>query len=71
MGQVGRRRRFPRVGLLENLDEDLIQQSIEKTIEKIDFILLDWKGLGTEKPRIVDILKNMNLEITRTDQILK
>ena len=56
---------------LEKIDEGLIQQSIEKTPEKVDFFVLDWKGLGTEKQRIVDLLKNMDLEYKRTDQILK
>ena len=56
---------------LDKLSEELIQQSIEKTKEKTDFIVLDWKGLGTEKQRIAELLKNMNLEIKRSDHILK
>lgn len=55
---------------LQDLDENLIKQAIEKTVEKIDFILLDWKGLGTKKQRIVDMLKNLDLEMKRTDKIL-
>ena len=31
--------------LLEKLDEELIKQSVQKTVEKVDFVLLDWKGL--------------------------
>ncbi|MBI2650591.1 hypothetical protein HYX04_04720 [Candidatus Woesearchaeota archaeon] len=54
---------------LDKLSEELINQSIEKTKEKIDFILLDWKGLGAEKQRIVDLLKNLNLEVKRTEQV--
>ena len=54
---------------LENLDENLIRHSIKKTQEKVDFILLDWKGLGKEKQRIVEILKDMNLEFKRSDKI--
>ncbi len=57
--------------LLNELNQELISQAIEKTAEKVDFILLDWKGLGTEKQRIADLLKNLNLEIKRTDKILK
>ena len=57
--------------LLGKLDEILIKQAIEKTSERIDFILLDWKGLGTEKQRIIDLLKNLNLEVKRTDKILR
>jgi D-aminoacyl-tRNA deacylase len=56
---------------LGKLNEDLIKQAISKTKEKADLIVLDWKGLGTEKQRIVDLLKSMSLEIKRTDQILK
>ena len=56
---------------LDKLSEELIQQSIEKTKEKTDFIVLDWKGLGTEKQRIAELLKSMNLEIKRSDHILK
>ncbi len=54
---------------LQNLDEELINQAIKKTCEKIDFVLLDWKGLGKEKQRIVEMLKNLNLEFIRTDKI--
>ena len=54
---------------LPNLDEELLKQSIEKTKEKADFILLDWKGLGAEKQRILEMLKNLNLEYKRTDQL--
>lgn len=55
---------------LGKLDEILVKQAIEKTLEEVKFVILDWKGLGTEKKRIVDLLKNLRLEIKRTDQIL-
>jgi len=54
---------------LQDLNEDLIQQSLRKTIEKVDFAVLDWKGLGTEKRRIVELLKSVNLEFKRSDKI--
>ena len=54
---------------LENLDEELIKQSIQKTKEKVDFIVLDWKSLGKEKRRIVDMIRNLNMEFRRTDQL--
>lgn len=56
---------------LDKLDEDLIKQSIEKTAEKVDFAILDWKGLGAEKKRVVELLGNMELEAQRTDKIVK
>ena len=57
--------------LIERLDGNLLRQSIQKTAEKVDFIVLDWKGLGAEKQRIVDLLKTMNLEFKRTDMLLR
>ena len=55
---------------LQDLNENLVKQSIEKTIEKVDFILLDWKGFGKEKQRIVELLKNFDIEVKRIEQIL-
>jgi len=48
---------------LENLDESLIKQAMEKCQAK--FVLLDWKGLGKEKARIMDILEKNNIEYHR------
>lgn len=55
--------------MLPHLTEDLISQAIEKTQEKVDFILLDWKGLGKEKQRVKEMLNNLNLEYKRTDKL--
>ena len=48
----------------------MLKQAIEKTYEKVDFVLLDWKGLGKEKQRIKSILEELNIEYKRTDQRL-
>jgi D-aminoacyl-tRNA deacylase len=55
--------------MLEKLDKEMILQAISKTKEKVDFVLLDWKGLGKEKQRIVDMLNELKLEYKRTDKI--
>ncbi len=55
--------------MLEALDQEMILQAIEKTSEKVDFVLLDWKGLKTEKQRILALLEELGLEYKRTDQI--
>ena len=57
--------------MLPYLTKELLKQAINKTKEKVDFILLDWKGLGTEKLKIKEILKNLNIEYKKTEQILK
>ena len=53
--------------MLGMLDKRMILQAIEKTIPKPDFILLDWKGLGKEKQRIVRLLDEMKIEYKRSD----
>ena len=54
---------------LESLDKEMLLQAIEKTIPKPEFILLDWKGLGKEKQRIIELIKELNLEYKRTDSL--
>jgi D-aminoacyl-tRNA deacylase len=54
---------------LQYLDGEMIKQAIEKTHESVDFALLDWKGLGKEKQKIVGLLKKLNIEYKRTDQL--
>ena len=46
---------------LHNLDKSLIQQAMAKTIPKADHVVLDWKGLGQEKHRILSILDDLGI----------
>ncbi len=55
--------------MLEKLDKELIQQAMKKTIPKPDFVLLDWKGLGKEKQKVVNLLKELKIEFKRSDQL--
>ncbi|MAH43721.1 D-tyrosyl-tRNA(Tyr) deacylase [archaeon] len=55
---------------LELLNEDLLQQAIKNTTEKVDFILLDWKGLGLEKEKIKKLTENLNLPVKRSQNVL-
>lgn len=54
---------------LENLYKEMIQQMIEKTKEKVNLIILDWKGLGTEKAKIKEILEDFKIKVKRTKEI--
>ncbi len=57
--------------MLQFLNKEMILQAIEKIKEKTDFVLLDWKGLGTEKARIAGLLDEMNIKHKRTNKILE
>ncbi len=56
------------------LDEVMIQDAIAKTVEEdIEFILLDWKGLGnaTARQQLTDVLDKLNLRYVKTSDIQK
>ena len=47
----------------------MLKQAEQKTTEQIKQVLLDWKGLGEEKERIVSILDELGLECKRTNKL--
>ena len=56
---------------LQHLNEKLLQQAINNSTEKIDFILLDYKGLGPEKDKIKQLTENLDIPVKRIKEVLK
>jgi D-aminoacyl-tRNA deacylase len=54
---------------LENLDADMIKQAMEKS--DATFVILDWKGMGTERERIVEILDKMDIRYFKAEKLKK
>ncbi|QQG38615.1 MAG: D-aminoacyl-tRNA deacylase [Candidatus Woesearchaeota archaeon] len=54
---------------LEDLDEEIVKQALEKSVEKISFVVLDWKGLGKAKDKVLDILNKLSIKYERYDKI--
>jgi len=50
---------------LESIDQEMLGQMIEKSIEKVTHIILDNKGLGRHKNRILEILHDNAVEVYR------
>mgnify|MGYP001601777013 CR=1 FL=1 len=46
---------------LAALDENTLLQMYERNLEKIDFFVLDWKGMGAEKERVLTLLEKLHL----------
>ena len=48
--------------LIQYLDSEILNQCREKTLEKIDSSILDWKGIkSSDKPQLLKALKDINL----------
>lgn len=50
---------------LESIDKDMLDQMIVKSIEKVTHVIVDWKGLGKQKSRIMELIVRTGLDILR------
>lgn len=50
---------------LQFIDHNILNMMIERSIEKVDAIIIDKKGLGKEKERIMNITSIYNLEVIK------
>jgi D-aminoacyl-tRNA deacylase len=48
---------------LEAIDEQMLDQMIEKSVEKVTHIIVDSKGLGSQKDRIMEMAERTGLQI--------
>jgi len=47
---------------LPHIDLEILNQCVEKTLERVQLAVLDWKGIkGEHKPKLVETLKKMNM----------
>ncbi|MDI6737136.1 MAG: D-aminoacyl-tRNA deacylase [Nanoarchaeota archaeon] len=53
---------------LENLDEEMLKQMLEKNVEKIEFVLLDWKGLKGHKEIVKGLLEKANIPFRKVQE---
>jgi D-aminoacyl-tRNA deacylase len=55
------------------LTDEMIKEAVQKTDEEVDFVLLDWKGIGSKEERdnILEILGRWYLQYRKTSDIKK
>ena len=52
---------------IKDLDNSMINQMIENTVEKIDYFVIDWKGINSEgKQHLIRILNEFDIPIKKT-----
>ena len=50
---------------LEHVDEGILSQMIQRTNAPVRYAVLDWKGLGPQKEKVVKLVKQFGLEEVR------
>jgi len=51
---------------VSQLDADMVKQCVEKTVEKVESIILDWKGIkGADKKGLMAILNDVGVSIEK------
>ncbi len=60
-------------GYMIPITEDMINEAWKKTIEEVDFVVLDWKGLGksAQRQELIDILDKNHIQWKKTSDISK
>lgn len=51
--------------VLEYVDHPIVNQMIQKSVEKVTHAIIEWKGLGPSKDRILDLVKVAGLKTER------
>jgi len=47
---------------LPNIDLEILKQCVERTLERVELAVLDWKGIkGEHKPKLVEMLKKIDM----------
>jgi D-aminoacyl-tRNA deacylase len=53
--------------VISRMDSSMIRQCVQRTVEKVDTVMLDWKGIkGEDKPRLVETLKEADVKFEKT-----
>ena len=51
---------------IARIDSTMLRQCIKRTLEKVEYAVLDWKGIkGDDKPRVIQMLNEADLRIQK------
>jgi D-aminoacyl-tRNA deacylase len=57
---------------LDSIDENMIKQAVERSFEKVDSCVLDWKGMkSNHREKILQILEQLNLPVIKIRKLLR
>lgn len=55
--------------VLSYVDQRMIKTGIERTLGQVDFVTVDWKGLGKSKQHVLSMLKEAKVQWKRAEKI--
>jgi D-aminoacyl-tRNA deacylase len=51
---------------IPHLDAEILEQCVEKTMERVESAVLDWKGIkGEHKPGLIELLRQLDMPFTK------
>lgn len=56
---------------LQHFDQEMLRKALNASIEKVEEIIVEKKGLGQEKQRILSLLENQGIPVKRAKRIKK
>lgn len=56
--------------MLSVLNKEILLHSMSRSLEKCSGIILDWKGLGEQKSKVVDLISSLNMEYIKSSDLL-
>jgi D-aminoacyl-tRNA deacylase len=58
--------------VLHDFRREMVRKAIERTLEKVEIIMLDWKGLRSEQRDLIrPMIEELNVEIVKTHEITR
>ncbi len=56
---------------LEDLDMEMLMQALDKTCEAVELVIIDWKGLGSWKTKVMGLLDEAGVKYERARNMIK
>jgi D-aminoacyl-tRNA deacylase len=57
--------------MLGELSEELLKEAVDKNGERFEMVVLDWKGMGTDKDRVMGMIESLGVKFERYQRISK
>ncbi len=55
---------------IQDLNKEIIEQTLKKTLEEVDYFIIDWKGTNSQdKKHLLPLLEEFNIPIKKTKEL--